>query len=71
MLIESSEFKTFKKFHILIVLSSETEIIYLLSVLIAKLVRLDLCPSKTVSCVFSARFHTLIELSAEPETTYL
>ena len=56
-----------KRFHILIVLSLEPEIMYLLSFVTATVVTQLVCPSNTVSCVFSKRFHILIVLSDAPE----
>ena len=43
----------------------------LLSLVTAKVQTGPLCFLKTVSCLFSKRFHTLIFLSAEPEIMYL
>ena len=60
-----------KRFHILIVLSSEPETIYLLSLVTVRVKADLLWPSKTVSCAFSKRFQTLIFLSSDPEMIYL
>ena len=59
-----------KKFHILIVLSSEPETIYFLSLLIATLNTLAVCPSKIIFSLFCKIFHTLTFLSSEPEIIY-
>ena len=58
-----------KKFHILIVLSDEPEMMYLLSIVTATVETLELCPCKTLSCLFSKTFHILILLSLEPVIT--
>ena len=52
-----------QNFHILIVLSTEPEIIYLLSLVTATVKTSKLCPCKTFSCLFCKRFHTLNENS--------
>ena len=57
----------FKRFHSLIVLSSEPEATYLLSFITTKAVTKVVCPSKQLSCCLSTRFHILIDLSSEPE----
>ena len=53
------------------VLSKEQEIIYLLSLVTAKVFIPSKCPFKTLFCFFSKKFHILIVLSKDPEIIYL
>ena len=57
----------FSKFHILIVLSPDPEIIYSLLLVTATLYTSDSCPCKTVTWLLSKKVQTLNELSPEPE----
>ena len=59
-----------KKFQILIVLSQEPEITYLLSFVTTTLITTAVCPFITDSCLFSEILQILIVLSQDPEAIY-